>query len=438
MIIVNFTFLPSFLDPDTYIKRTSNTRNEYGRCVLFTLSQAEFHCSVEGFRTQKENAILDYMSQKWTAWFWWCPVFAVSLQSRPKMLPPSKTAHVWRREWAGAATRWSTGKPVSMTGTRATHVTSWAVGPSSYSWPSPTWSPACGQPLLLSVCPSIPHLLVPFAYDVSTISVIGLSIGLLSLCPIGLLAQPYMVSSMRSTPPFVCLPILLSLCTVHLWLIYPSLSIHPSIHCLSVPSAYDVSAHLCHLSVHVCIYLWCVHPSLSLVCPLSVYLSVISLSHLFVMCCPSLSLVCPSLCFCPTVLQSVHLSASVKPSFSLSISVLLSNCPPVCPTDCESDLSSDCCLESSYAPEIPQVTAVAVGLWLVADSAASRAVQVTAVGLWWPQLQFLRGGVHWPTEVASCGRQEFGSLQVSLGTGLSCSVGCRLYAVLLCAVRYGL
>ena len=66
------------------------------------------------------------------------------------------------------------------------------------------------------VCPSIPHLLVPFAYDVSTISVIGLSIGLLSLCPIGLLAQPYMVSSMRSTPAFVCLPILLSLCTIHL------------------------------------------------------------------------------------------------------------------------------------------------------------------------------------------------------------------------------
>ena len=32
--------------------------------VLFTLSQAEFHCSGEGFRTQKENAILDYMSQK--------------------------------------------------------------------------------------------------------------------------------------------------------------------------------------------------------------------------------------------------------------------------------------------------------------------------------------------------------------------------------------
>ena len=72
--------------------------------------------------------------------------------------------------------------------------------------------------------------------------------------------------------------------------------------------------------------------------------------------------VCPSLCFCQTVLQSVHLCASVQLSSSLSISVLLSNCPPVCPTDCESDLSSDCSLESSYVPEIPQVTAVAVGL----------------------------------------------------------------------------
>lgn len=82
----------------------------------------------------------------------------------------------------------------------------------------------------LSFClvwPSIHHLLVPFAYDVSTISVIGLSISLLSLCPIGLLAQPYMVSSMRSAP-LVCLPILLSL--YYSPATHPPFSVYPSIH----------------------------------------------------------------------------------------------------------------------------------------------------------------------------------------------------------------
>lgn len=154
------------------------------------------------------------------------------------------------------------------------------------------------------VCPSIRHLSVPLACDVSTISDIGLSISLLSLCPIGLLAQPYMISSMRSAPPFACLPF----CYLSVpFAVHPSLSIHPSIHHLSVPSAYDVSAHLCHLSIHVCIYLSVMCPSVSVI---------------------GLSIVCPSVCHfsAPSVCDvsahlchwSVHLCASVQPSFSPS------------------------------------------------------------------------------------------------------------------------
>ena len=403
----------------------------------------------------------------------------------------------------------------------------------------------------LSFClvwPSIHHLLVPFAYDVATISVIGLSISLLSLCPIGLLAQPYMVSSMRSAP-LVCLPILLSLCTIHLWLIHPSPSIHPSIHCLSVPSAYDVSAHLCHLSVHVCIYLSVMCPSISGIGLSIVYLSVISLSclwwvahlchwsvhlcasvqpsfslsisvllsnrpsvcpslcfcptvlqsvhlcasvqpsfslsifvllsnrpsvcpslcfcptvlqsvHLCASVQPSFSLsisvllsnrpsVCPSLCFCPTILQSVHLCASVKPSFSLSISVLLSNRPSVCPADYESDLSSDCCLESSCGQKFLRLllwlwdcdslliqlchVLCRLLLWDCDDRSYSFYVEVsTDQQKWhrvadksseackWVLAQVFRA--LWVVECMKC-------------CHLLCAMGCRLYAVLSCAVH---
>ena len=80
--------------------------------------------------------------------------------------------------------------------------------------------------------------------------------------------------------------------------------------------------------------------------------------------CPSVSVIGLSIVRLSVCHFSVPSVCDVLPIsvIGLSISVLLSNCPPVCPTDCESDLSSDCCLESSYAPEIPQVTAVAVGL----------------------------------------------------------------------------
>ena len=134
------------------------------------------------------------------------------------------------------------------------------------------------------------------------------------------------------------------------------LSIHPSITFLSLQPMMCPPISVICPSMYVSICLWCVHPSLSLVCPLSVHLSVISLPHLSVMCLPTFVT-------------------------GLSIPVLLSNHPSVHPADYESDLSLNCCLESNCAPDIPQVTAVAVGLWLVADSVAACAVQVTAVGL---------------------------------------------------------
>ena len=107
-----------------------------------------------------------------------------------------------------------------------------------------------------------------------------LSAILLSLCPIR--RPPFSVYPSIHPSPF---------CPFSLWCVRPSLSfVHPCMYL----SVCDVSIRLCHWSVH------CLSICLSFLCPICLWCV-----------CPPLSLVCPSLCFCPTILQSIQLIMSL-------------------------------------------------------------------------------------------------------------------------------
>lgn len=60
------------------------------------------------------------------------------LQSQMRMWLPSRPVPVSSRGLVGAEMLCSTGTRATMTGTRATPVTSWALGPLSFNWLNPT------------------------------------------------------------------------------------------------------------------------------------------------------------------------------------------------------------------------------------------------------------------------------------------------------------